>query len=237
MKKILLLLLLIMMSTTACGEQELAHGETYADSPLAANRKAAEAIAKEENIKETKAEHQYDTSKVNSDKDTIVIGEKLFLTQINDIYNNFQRYDGKTVVVEGMLGNYTEWDKSLQNAVVFRNGPGCCGNDGWGGFFLTDVELIERKTAGDGQDVESAGAGENAGGQSTGGVGEGKTKYVYAYKGTDEIELDDWIKVTGKPQLYEATDTEGRKKTYLFLEVENLENHKNKDRGAEYVSN
>lgn len=212
MKKILLLsIALISLSAilTACGKQELAHGEGQDIPPVAAaNKKAAEAYANEDNIKETKAEHSYDASKIDSNKNTIVIGEKLFLTQINDIYNNFQRYDGKTVVVEGMLGNYTEWDKSFQNAVVFRNGPGCCGNDGWGGFFLTDVNLEK---------------GDN-------------NKYRYIYN-EEEIKLDDWIKVTGKPQLYEATDTEGRTKTYLFLQVEDIENHKDKDRGAEYVAN
>ncbi|MCQ2609874.1 MAG: hypothetical protein MJ151_03705, partial [Lachnospiraceae bacterium] len=185
----------------ACGEENLAQGETYADSPLAANAKQAAQQANAKNTKETKASHEYGAIEVD-DKNTLVIGEKLFLTQINDIYNNFQRYDGKTIVVEGMLGNYTEWDNSMQNAVVFRNGPGCCGNDGWGGFYLSDMTP---KAKGNGEGI------------------------LYSYDKTGEdIEIDDWIKVTGKPALYEGTDTEGTKHRYLFLEVEKLENHKDK---------
>lgn len=206
-----IILLCVSMLLFGCGEEELAQGETYANSPLAANAKQAAQQANAKNTtKETRAQHEYGEVSVD-DKNTLVIGEKLFLTQINDIYNNFQRYDGKTIVVEGMLGNYTEWDNSMQNAVVFRNGPGCCGNDGWGGFYLSDMTP---KAKADGQGM------------------------LYNYdKSGEDIEIDDWIKVTGKPALYEGTDTEGTKHRYLFLEVEKIENYKDKNRGAEYVAN
>ena len=41
---------------------------------------------------------------IDTDSDTLEIGEKMFLTQINDIYNNFDLYKDKTVIVEG-IGN------------------------------------------------------------------------------------------------------------------------------------
>lgn len=205
------LTLLILLVLNGCGKEELHISESGANTPIPANKGEAvkQAVAKNA-TKETKAYHEYDSINVN-DGDTLVIGEKLFLTQINDIYNNFSRYDGKTIVVEGMLGNYTEWDNSMSNAVVYRSGPGCCGNDGWGGFYLTDMTY---KTSDDGNGI------------------------LYNYDKTGEdIEIDDWIRVTGKPALYEGKDTEGVSHTYLFLDVEKLENYKDKNRGAEYVPN
>ncbi len=64
------------------------------------------------------------------------IKEKLFLTQINDIFYNFESYKDKTIIVEGMYSVLYSWDGSESVSVVYRRGPGCCGNDGWGGFVL-----------------------------------------------------------------------------------------------------
>lgn len=72
----------------------------------------------------------------NKDSDTIFINEKVFITQINDIYLNFEDYKDKTVIVEGM---YSVFESTVSDAVapvVYRNGPGCCNNDGWAGFLL-----------------------------------------------------------------------------------------------------
>ncbi len=67
---------------------------------------------------------------------TIEIKEKLFLTQINDIYFNFENYKEKTIIVEGMFTFLESYDGDLKFPAVYRRGPGCCGNDGWGGFML-----------------------------------------------------------------------------------------------------
>lgn len=70
------------------------------------------------------------------DEDTIEINEKIFITQINDIYFNFEDYKDKTIIVEGM---YSVFESAVSDAtapVVYRNGPGCCNNDGWAGFLL-----------------------------------------------------------------------------------------------------
>ena len=72
----------------------------------------------------------------SSDGDVMEISEKMFLSQINDIYFNFDLYEDKTIVVEGMYNNFYALDGVTQFPVVYRRGPGCCGNDGWGGFYL-----------------------------------------------------------------------------------------------------
>lgn len=71
-----------------------------------------------------------------NDADVLEIREKMFLTQINDIYCNFDAYKDKTIIVEGVYGLLYSWDGSERIPGVYRRGPGCCGNDGWGGFFL-----------------------------------------------------------------------------------------------------
>lgn len=72
-----------------------------------------------------------------SDENTLVIGEKLFIMQINEMYYNIENYEDKTIVVEGMYGIFKD-EATYPSGVpiVFRYGPGCCANDGWGGFFL-----------------------------------------------------------------------------------------------------
>ena len=65
------------------------------------------------------------------------IKERKFLTQINDIYFNFDSYKDKTIIVEGMFTYLVSYfDEDVQFPAVYRRGPGCCGNDGWGGFML-----------------------------------------------------------------------------------------------------
>lgn len=52
-----------------------------------------------------------------------------------------------------------------------------------------------------------------------------------------ELEIDDWIHVTGKPYIYKTTDTEGTEYTYLFLDVLSIEKGIDKKRGSEFVVN
>lgn len=66
----------------------------------------------------------------------VEIKEKMFLTQINDIYYNYDDYKDKKIVVEGMFALFESADGKSRSPVVFRYGPGCCSNDGWGGFLL-----------------------------------------------------------------------------------------------------
>ncbi len=84
-----------------------------------------------------------DDSKIDTEgKEVLEIKEKLFITQINDIFYNFNDYQDKIIVVEGMYSEFTSVDGKSVAPVVFRYGPGCCNNDGWGGFLLRyDGEL------------------------------------------------------------------------------------------------
>lgn len=67
--------------------------------------------------------------------DILEIREKYFMLQIDDIYFNFDQYEGKIIKVQGMY-NADIIDENRVYHSVFRYGPGCCGNDGWGGFYL-----------------------------------------------------------------------------------------------------
>lgn len=117
---------------------------------------------------------------------TVEIKEKLFLTQINDIYFNFESYKDKTIVVEGMFTYLESYTDDSKYPAVYRRGPGCCGNDGWGGFMLN-------------------------------------------FKGKAP-ELDEWIRVVGKPFIKNQNGYED-----LYLKVSSLE--VKKERGAEFVQN
>lgn len=72
----------------------------------------------------------------SKNSDVITINEKVFITQINDIYYNFEDYENKTIVVEGIFSIFESYVSDATAPVVYRNGPGCCNNDGWAGFLL-----------------------------------------------------------------------------------------------------
>ena len=98
-----------------------------------------EAITEEEKVEETSAEHPYNMYNFPYIKN-INIGQDKFLTQINTIRKNIDKYLESVVTVEGMYGTYISHDNSLTYPIVYRNGPGCCGNDDYDGFLLINVE-------------------------------------------------------------------------------------------------
>lgn len=70
-------------------------------------------------------------------KEVIEIEEKIYLSQMTDIYMNTEDYIGRTLSIEGyMLTEDIGDDIDDENAVgaVVRNTPGCCGDDGITGF-------------------------------------------------------------------------------------------------------
>ena len=103
MKKFLCIFLTLVMlcSFAACGGKK---GDTEAETTTA----AAAALTPE-----------------------VVIKEANYVTYINDIYNNPDNYIGKVIQIDGM---YTYEDFIAQGGgkyyYVYRQGPGCCGNDG-----------------------------------------------------------------------------------------------------------
>jgi len=62
----------------------------------------------------------------------IEITERMFVTQITDMYLNPDEYSGKTIKLEGIFGIYKYNDAAYYS--VYRNSPGCCGDDGSVGF-------------------------------------------------------------------------------------------------------
>ena len=86
-------------------------------------------------------DQQVDKKDLSSTKDDVInIREKVFLAQINDIYSNFEDYKDKTIIVEGMFSHFKDNGTGDKVPVVYRKGPGCCGNDGWGGFLLRGLK-------------------------------------------------------------------------------------------------
>jgi zinc transport system permease protein len=63
---------------------------------------------------------------------TVEIGEKMFISQVNDVYLNADDYLGKTIKLEGIFKQEQGYEKSY--CFVLRYGPGCCGTDGNVGF-------------------------------------------------------------------------------------------------------
>ena len=62
----------------------------------------------------------------------IEIGERYFIEEILSINLNASDYIGKTVKFEGIF-DYIAWEGGYVY-YVYRNGPGCCGDDGQVGF-------------------------------------------------------------------------------------------------------
>lgn len=78
-------------------------------------------------ISSSKGKEQQQTKKpANSEtKIDIVMQDTQFITQINDIYYNFDEYKGKTIQIEGFPMT------NGQYVFVGRYGPGCCSGDGY----------------------------------------------------------------------------------------------------------
>ena len=161
--------------------------------PEAVNKYALDKETEVETIEPTQAHRKYPENFTLNPDTEIAIGEKQFLTKLNYIYNNIEKFENSTIIVEGMYGIYESWDKTFEFPIVYRNGPAEFGDDQFGGFYLVNIN-----------------------------------QSLY--------HIDDWIKVRGKPFLYEHTDSEGEVQKYLFLLVENIDILTLKERKAEMVN-
>jgi uncharacterized membrane protein YcgQ (UPF0703/DUF1980 family) len=80
------------------------------------------------------------------ESDIVVIREKFFIQQCNDIYLNPDKYKGRTVKLEGMYDEFKNEEKGRTERYVIRFGPGCCGNDGVAGFeFFYDGQVTPKQ--------------------------------------------------------------------------------------------
>lgn len=111
--------------------------------PEAANQFALDKETEVETIEETKAHHIYPKDYKLPVNPEITIGEKDFLTRINYIYNHIDEFKNSDIIVEGMYGWYTSWDKTFEFPMVYRNGPSCCGDDQYGGFYLVNIDQTQ----------------------------------------------------------------------------------------------
>jgi uncharacterized membrane protein YcgQ (UPF0703/DUF1980 family) len=62
------------------------------------------------------------------------VREKMFLTQMTELYVNIPDYLGKTIALEGMFDIFTDQTTGDVYHTVYRKSPGCCGNDGYTGL-------------------------------------------------------------------------------------------------------
>lgn len=86
-----------------------------------------------------------------SDLYDLSIREKMFVSQVNDVYINAEDFLGKTIHLEGMFSSSYYEPTDSMFCMVFRYGPGCCGTDGTVGF-----EVVWDETAGISQPEEGA---------------------------------------------------------------------------------
>ena len=68
--------------------------------------------------------------------EVLEIKEKMFLQQCMDVIFNTDEYVGKTIKLEGIYKTfrYQIGDEMRVSHFVYRNSPGCCGDDGMAGF-------------------------------------------------------------------------------------------------------
>lgn len=123
----------ILLSLAGCGPKEQ---DSVTPPGISASEQAAQSLPAPTSKEPEAPEDTAPSFSTSGEEDVLVIGEKMFLTQIDDIYINFENYKDKTVVVEGMYTLFFNQDGVRDTPAVYRRGPGCCGNDGWGGFLL-----------------------------------------------------------------------------------------------------
>ena len=109
-KKIALASIAALLLITSCG-----NGKNDAEQAANAGAKAAEEI-------ELSLPDGVD----------LVIREKMFIAQVNDVYLNSDDYIGKRIKLEGIFMDM--FSGGSRYCFVIRNGPGCCGSDGQIGF-------------------------------------------------------------------------------------------------------
>jgi len=121
MKKLMALFIICACFMTACGSGNISATPAETANPAVAASSAAKDDAGSQNV-----------SAVSSD--IVEIKDKMFLTQVTDVYTNPNDYMGKTIKYEGIFDIFEIPEKSLKYYSVIRYGPGCCGDDGNVGF-------------------------------------------------------------------------------------------------------
>lgn len=115
------------MFLTGCGSNDT-EGNATPTTSVSANS--------EVDVEGTTAVESVDSEEVNQAKQgkVVEIKEKMFLTQMNDIFLNYDDYVGKTIKYEGIYSYLYDELTDSYISFVYRNSPGCCGDDGIAGF-------------------------------------------------------------------------------------------------------
>ena len=79
-------------------------------------------------------------TKTGNKNGIIEITEKMFISQVNDVYLNTDDYLGKTIKLEGLFMMEYSTERTEPYCFVLRYGPGCCGSDGNVGFEVACME-------------------------------------------------------------------------------------------------
>jgi zinc transport system permease protein len=81
------------------------------------------------------------------DSPVIEIKEKMFIAQVNDVYQNADDYLGKTLKIQGIFKQEHYAGIDALYCFVLRYGPGCCGTDSDAGFEVAwDTSLLPDKS-------------------------------------------------------------------------------------------
>lgn len=96
---------------------------------------------KKDNVNDNNNNNNEDINSA-SNKVDLVMGDKYFITQLNEIYLNTEDYLGKVIEIEGFPLSNGQYN------FVARYGPGCCSNDAIAYLeyeYDTYLELIDEK--------------------------------------------------------------------------------------------
>lgn len=130
MKLILCTILITMIMITGCSGEN----KTTVIEQQIGNENADDASDNSKTLVENVMNNALKDSLKNDDSSEVILKDKLFIAQCNDIYLNPEEYMDKNIIWEGI---YTESTNPVSNETykfVIRYGPGCCGNDGTAGF-------------------------------------------------------------------------------------------------------
>ena len=165
MKKWIISFLLATVLLTGCaGEESTVSAEEPMVKPQSATSQedaasedaAAEAAATEEKsesstsdtVSQLVAELRENETVNRENKEVVNIDEKVFLSQMTDIYMNTNDYIGRIISMEGYMHPGDTGDEII--GAVVRNSPGCCGDDGitglsyiWDGDVPAENEWIK----------------------------------------------------------------------------------------------
>ena len=133
-KGILILTAAIILTGCSKAEEEPVQETKVTDEAEAQDDAAETDNSVTEAVQEQVRQLQEKEAENRSDKEVVYIEEKVYLSQMTDVYMNTSDYVGRTISWEGYILP-DEIDEGVSWAVV-RNTPGCCGDDGRTGFYI-----------------------------------------------------------------------------------------------------